>query len=292
MRHLSLFLLLVTAGSLLSFSQSIPDKGSVTGNVYTNKTLGLIWEFPANWQVQDSPVTSDANGQVLLQLLPGGAQSGESVTLTCFDPNTHDENTPPDVDPKAWVSATTRHYGSYDLVLGDGFPVRRYDFESVQEPERYLTSLSGSRKDYDMEFMIRTNSASNLEEIVQRLRRMIKIQPDWPPDSPPIGAYIQQIGQMPGRVRVSPGVVAAMVRHRVAPEYPSEAKSKRIQGAVRLLAYINTDGKVKDLYVQDGPAVFYAPATKALSQWTFQPYLLNGKPIEVETVITIIFGLH
>lgn len=78
---------------------------------------------------------------------------------------------------------------------------------------------------------------------------------------------------------------------RVDPKHPSEAKAKGIQGAVQLSALIGKDGHVKKLRAMSGPPILVKAAESAVRQWVYQPTLLNGKPVEVETDITIRFKL-
>ncbi len=40
-----------------------------------------------------------------------------------------------------------------------------------------------------------------------------------------------------------------------------------------------------------GPALLIKSATDAVSQWRYQPTLLNGIPVEVETPIDVVFTL-
>lgn len=76
------------------------------------------------------------------------------------------------------------------------------------------------------------------------------------------------------------------------PVYPPIAKAERLQGTVLIEATIGTDGKIKDprVLLASSP-LFSAPSLDAVSQWEYKPYLLNGVPIEVETLITVTFTL-
>ena len=181
MRSLNILLLVLVAGSVLSHGQSLPDKGTVTGNLYTNKALGLTWNIPADWQVQTNAGPAPEHTQILLEVLPGGAQSRESIVMIGIDPDHFDGNSPPPFSNKAWIPIPKQNNDPdlSDLTLGNGLPVRRYDFKSAQEPVRYLTFLSGPRKGYGVDFVILANSISDLAEMVRALVEM-KIQPDWP----------------------------------------------------------------------------------------------------------------
>lgn len=290
---MNLLLLLVIAGLISSPAQSLSDKGTVTGNVYTNKTLGLTWEFPANWQVQNNPASAPANTQILLEVLPNGTQSGESIAMIAIDPSYFNENSPPTFN-ETWVALPRRNSvpDVSSLTVGNGLLVHRYDFKSAQEPTRYLTFLSGPRKNYGIDFITIANSTINLEEMIHALVEM-KIRPDWPANSAPIAGHLEsQDKTQPETVRVSDKVANSFrLKNPVAPVYPIQARAGGVQGVVKLLGHIGTDGKIKDLYLLSGPPLLCNPAIAAVSQWKYQPYLLQGKPVEVETIINIIFKL-
>ena len=65
----------------------------------------------------------------------------------------------------------------------------------------------------------------------------------------------------------------------------------RVQGTVRLEAVINTEGTVESLRVVSGPPLLVKAAFEAVSQWRYQPTLLNGEPVEVTTEIEVNFTL-
>jgi TonB family protein len=96
---------------------------------------------------------------------------------------------------------------------------------------------------------------------------------------------------VPTRVRVGGTVQAARMIRQVMPSYPSEAKSKHIQGTVVLHAVIGKDGTVNSLDVVSGPAELTKAAINAVKQWRYSPIFLNGIPVEVDTTISVIFTL-
>ena len=93
----------------------------------------------------------------------------------------------------------------------------------------------------------------------------------------------------PKRVLVSSSNVHLV--KKVDPTYPVDAKKERIQGSVVLHAYINEEGVPTDLKVVSGPQELQQSALDAVHQWRYQPYLLNGDPIAVETEITVTYAL-
>jgi protein TonB len=81
----------------------------------------------------------------------------------------------------------------------------------------------------------------------------------------------------------------AMLLKKVVPEYPQIARIAGAQGNVKLHAIIAKDGTIQSLTVTSGPPMLVEAAKQAVQQWRYRPYMLNGEPIEVETVITVTF---
>ena len=79
--------------------------------------------------------------------------------------------------------------------------------------------------------------------------------------------------------------------NRVPPVYPVEAKKMKIQGSVVLAVIIGTNGEVENISVKSGPKELQQSAIDAVRQWKWQPYLLNGDPVEVETQVTVVYQL-
>jgi periplasmic protein TonB len=113
-----------------------------------------------------------------------------------------------------------------------------------------------------------------------------------------IGGVIGGAGTAPpppkptvSRVRVGGAVQAAKLVNRVQPIYPPLARQTRISGTVRLHAIIGKDGTVQQLTVESGHPLLVQAALDAVRQWRYQPTLLNGEPVDVDTEIDVIFSL-
>lgn len=88
-------------------------------------------------------------------------------------------------------------------------------------------------------------------------------------------------------------VMAGRRVHFVQPEYPDMAKIQHLSGVVLLGAVIGTDGAIQKLAaIASTDALFTDAAMKAVRQWKYSPYLLNGEPTEVDTTITVNFALR
>lgn len=95
----------------------------------------------------------------------------------------------------------------------------------------------------------------------------------------------------PKRIRVGGNVQAAKLINQVRPGYPPLAKQARISGTVRLHAVIAKDGSVVQLEVLSGHPLLVQSALDAVRRWRYQPTTLNGDPVEVDTIIEVVFTL-
>ncbi|MDE3136776.1 MAG: energy transducer TonB, partial [Acidobacteriota bacterium] len=95
----------------------------------------------------------------------------------------------------------------------------------------------------------------------------------------------------PSRIRLGGNVEAAKIIHMVRPTYPPFARQAHIEGSVVLSAIIGEDGRVEMLRYVSGPPLLVQPALNAVRQWRYAPTLLNGRPVSVETTITVVFSL-
>jgi len=113
-----------------------------------------------------------------------------------------------------------------------------------------------------------------------------------------LGGVIGGMGGAPpkpklgGPLKVGGNVQAARIVNRVQPVYPPLARQTRISGTVRLHAIIGKDGTIQSLEVLSGHPLLQQAALDAVRQWRYQPTLLNGDPVDVDTTIDVIFSLN
>jgi TonB family protein len=96
----------------------------------------------------------------------------------------------------------------------------------------------------------------------------------------------------PGRIRIGGNVAAANLVDRVLPFYPQEAREAKIQGVVILDAVINREGRVDSLKVIAGHPLLVQSAVDAVKQWRYNPTMIEGAPVEVQTTITVTFSFQ
>jgi protein TonB len=94
-----------------------------------------------------------------------------------------------------------------------------------------------------------------------------------------------------GPVRLPSSVVAARLIQKTLPSYPPIAKAAGVQGTVILQATISKVGTVENLRAVSGPPMLQQSALDAVRTWRYQPYELNGQPLEIETTVNVVFIL-
>jgi periplasmic protein TonB len=95
----------------------------------------------------------------------------------------------------------------------------------------------------------------------------------------------------PQRIRVGGNVEAAHLVNKVEPQYPPIAQAAHVSGTVVLRAVISKGGSIEQLQFVSGPPLLMKAAMDAVKQWRYQPTVLNGEPVEVDTTIDVVFSL-
>jgi protein TonB len=99
------------------------------------------------------------------------------------------------------------------------------------------------------------------------------------------------VHQPTGPVQVPSRISEGMLLEKTMPAYPVIAKAARREGTVVLQATISTRGTIENLRVLSGDPMLIEAARDAVMNWRYRPYLLNGKPVEVETTVNVVFKL-
>ena len=92
-------------------------------------------------------------------------------------------------------------------------------------------------------------------------------------------------------VALSEDLSRRLLLQKVLPNYPEQAVKARLQGPVVLQAWIGRDGTIQDLKLVRGSFLLGQAAYRAVKQWRYQPYLINGRAVEAETFVTVDFRL-
>jgi TonB family protein len=75
------------------------------------------------------------------------------------------------------------------------------------------------------------------------------------------------------------------------PDYPTFALQTNVQGRVVLKAIITKDGTLNNVQVISPPSMLDSTVLDAVKKWRYQSHYENGKPVEVETQITVDFSI-
>ena len=92
----------------------------------------------------------------------------------------------------------------------------------------------------------------------------------------------------PHRIHAKEDVEKAKLIHTVSPMYPP-LTGKLVDGTVVLHVLIGKDGAVKSAKYVSGPETCGWYAVKAVLQWRYEPALMNGVPVEVDTTVSVVF---
>ncbi len=75
---------------------------------------------------------------------------------------------------------------------------------------------------------------------------------------------------------------------RVDPDYPPLAKQALIHGTVVFRIVVGKDGTVQNLTLLSGHPLLVPAAQQAVRQWRYAPFIVDGKPIEVQSVVKVL----
>ena len=123
----------------------------------------------------------------------------------------------------------------------------------------------------------------------------------------PIGYFVQVAGvfryvdiatlqsldsSKPLRIRQFAGGPVPKPIRKPQPVYPDEARDQNLSGRVILEAVIGSDGSIKEVTPLNGPTLLVEAARTAVLQWSFEPPLFNGAPVELVIPVELTFNLR
>ena len=88
-------------------------------------------------------------------------------------------------------------------------------------------------------------------------------------------------------VAVTEASERALLTDQPAIDYPANARGQ--QGTVILQVLIGRDGTVQDAKFLQGSLAFARTAIDGVKLWKFKPYSMNGRPVSVQTNMTMAF---
>jgi hypothetical protein len=250
----------------------IPESGSVNRTVYQNDYFGLTYRLPADWvQQYPGPPPSDSANYVLAQLEPSSSFKGPdkgTILITAQDLFFAGSSAASAMELIQYIRDKLPSY--YDVersptelkIAGRSFA--RFDYRSEVAGLHWYIFATEVRC-HAVQFIFSSRDPEMLEQLVAELGNMKLKEPSSAPVCIPDYASDENVVQK---------VDAVITEHRASPM------------PVRII--IDRKGRVKHVHVisafrEQGRAI-----TDALMQWTFKPFIQNGKAVEVET--GILFG--
>lgn len=92
------------------------------------------------------------------------------------------------------------------------------------------------------------------------------------------------------RVRVDPVEQSKKLRTKVDPTLSPLLKRTDIRGVVTLDVVVGFDGSVTQTRIKAGSPILIQPVIEAVSRWKYEPTIVEGKAVEVDTTVTVEVG--
>ena len=250
----------------------VPESGMVNRSVFQNDYFGLTYRLPADWvQEYPGPPPSDSANYVLAQLEPSSSFRGSdkgTILISAQDLFFAGSSAANAMEVIQYSRDKLPSY--YDVerspaelkIAGRSFA--RFDYRSEVAGLHWYVFATEVRC-HAVQFIFNSRDPEMLERLVAELGNMKLKEPSSAPVCIPDYASDQNVVQK---------VDAVITDHRASPM------------PVRII--IDRKGRVKHVHVINAFREQGRAITDALMQWTFKPYMQNGKAVEVET--GILFG--
>jgi TonB family protein len=186
-----------------------------------------------------------------------------------------------------------RAYDSLALledVLGTRLQVARNDEDRAKWQTEYLTAREKMASSPFQTISLGRSQA--LDAVTNKIPNPFAAKPAETPDPAPAAPVVTT---PPATTTAEPQLVSAgslsgRETKRVAPGYPSMAKTHNVTGTVRVFAIVDENGKVW-ITNSEGPTLLRAAAEDAAKNWTFPPSTFNNKPARIAGYIDFEFKL-
>lgn len=85
--------------------------------------------------------------------------------------------------------------------------------------------------------------------------------------------------------------LVAYATSKSPPVYPTQAKTTRTTGVVRVDVTVSETGEVAQVQKTTGPMLLQAAAKDAIKRWKFKPFLRDGQPVKATGFVSFNFAL-
>jgi Gram-negative bacterial TonB protein C-terminal len=276
--------------------------GWLEDGVYTNRVYSFEVKIPAGWQV----VPEDKR-QVYTAELNKGTNSDARAFLMLFRP-VQSASEIPDIVIVTGAKTGMTAGVSRNLAMGffhaqkkpkntdviraaspfllGGLLVAREDAHAAENGhEQYMANMLVAVRDRLISFQCYSASRTRMEESVNDVAAATEFQPDWVARTNSSGTADppQQ------RVRLSQETLLSLIEKKVPPEIPDSMAETPVNAAIDMHVLVSSEGNVEKIWVFEGPPQLSWPAVQAVSRWKFRPYVVSGKPVPVESTLTVTF---
>jgi len=247
-----------------------PEDGTVHNGVFQDEYFGLTYALPSGW-VEDlkGPAPSSSGYYSLAALKPEGDLSA-TIQISAQD-NFFAAQPPKDaadflaamkrgLDPS--LSATE----AIATPSIGGLRFARLDYSGAGLNH---TVLATEIRCHTVIFAITAGSEDTIAKLVRSLEKISFAQPAGPRSWP---------------VCVSESDYKDYIAHTVDPVMTGPR-----YGSVPVRIIVGADGKLKHVHAFAGFPEQITSVTHALTKWEFKPYVIDGKPVEVETALLFEF---
>lgn len=88
-------------------------------------------------------------------------------------------------------------------------------------------------------------------------------------------------------LKVSSGIMMGQSIHRPTAVFGKLPCGTKTSGATVMHTLINPEGGVEEVTVISGPEALRQPWLNAVRQWTYKPFLVDGKAVWVQTTVAV-----
>jgi hypothetical protein len=274
---------ILVKGAWSSSSDSVspvPEGGSVTNSVFTNKYFGMTYPLPKDWYEKfTGPPPSDSGRYVLAQIRPPDTYKGNkgSILITADDlfftplPATNTLQLVNYSKDNLQADYKLELPPTQTRIAGHPFAFFAY-WSPVAQLHWYV--LATQIRCHAVQAVLTSRDTKLLESLVLDMNRM-----ELPAEASPTG------GTGGGNVPVCIKDYAndQNLITRVDPIFPEHRAN-----AVPVRIIIDKTGKVRHIHFLSAFPDQAKAVTDALKQWKFKPYMKDRQAVEVET--GIMFG--
>jgi hypothetical protein len=267
---------LLVKGAWASASDAVtplPEGGVIADHVYRNPYFGLTYVLNSDWSKQyDGPPPSDSGYYVLAQLEPSerSKRSSEGHALIAAQ-DMFFSRAPVDSAADLINYAKDHLDKQYKIERAPaktriaGHDFIRFDYASAVA-QLHWHVLATQVRCHTLEFVFTGRDTHFMESVIRAMNSMTLGDTEQP-------VCIKSF---------------ASPQNMLTREEPEFRDSKFNPIPVRII--VGTDGRVRHVHFLSSFPEQAQSIMSALSQWQFKPYLVNGRPVEVET--GIMFGRY